>query len=221
MEVIPNLAALGSSDTGASQTKKAFGELDQADFLRLLTTQLRYQDPTAPTDPQEFMQQLVQFSSVDSLQNLQKTVSDAFASIDSTRLLQSTSLVNKQVLASTSAAAFTGSPLSGGLLVPESSASVRVRVANAAGAPIRTIELGPGEGQLNFQWDGKNDVGQMAPAGTYYFQGEGEYDSGARALETLLVAEVASVSVVPGVGKIQVQLATGETIPIENIFSVF
>lgn len=38
--------------------------LDQAAFLRLMTAQLSFQDPTAPVDNQAMVAQLAQFSSV-------------------------------------------------------------------------------------------------------------------------------------------------------------
>lgn len=47
------------------------------DFLRLLTLQLRYQNPLEPMKETEFVTQLAQFSQLEALQNLQSTVSGA------------------------------------------------------------------------------------------------------------------------------------------------
>lgn len=44
--------------------------LDKNSFLRLLTTQLQYQDPMKPMDNQEFMAQMAQFSSLEQMQSL-------------------------------------------------------------------------------------------------------------------------------------------------------
>lgn len=49
-------------------------DLDKDAFLRLLTTQLANQDPLNPVEDKEFIAQLAQFSSLEQMQNLNKTV---------------------------------------------------------------------------------------------------------------------------------------------------
>jgi flagellar basal-body rod modification protein FlgD len=51
-------------------TTKANGELGKDDFLKLLVAQLRYQNPMSPTDPSSMMQQSVQFSILEVLQQI-------------------------------------------------------------------------------------------------------------------------------------------------------
>lgn len=222
MESTHPLADLSQSAVAFSQGKKQFGELDQTDFLRLLTVQLRYQDPTAPTDPQDFMQQLVQFSSVDGIQKLQASVANAMSSLESSLLLQGTALVNKQVLAKTDTTEFSGTPVRGALLLPEYSSAVRLQVLNEVGMPVRTLELGSaGAGQLAFSWDGLNDAGQPVEAGRYRLKAAGDSAFGPRGLDTLLATGVQNISVVPGTGNIQVQLASGQAVPVQNIYSIF
>ena len=45
------------------------------DFLTLLTTQLKHQDPTSPLDPNQFTQELVQFASVEQQMNTNTSLS--------------------------------------------------------------------------------------------------------------------------------------------------
>lgn len=49
-------------------------DLDKMAFLRLLTTQLANQDPLNPMEDREFIAQLAQFSALEQMQNLNKTV---------------------------------------------------------------------------------------------------------------------------------------------------
>lgn len=58
----------------ATQTGKGKTTLGKDDFLKLLVTQLRYQDPMSPQKPEEFSAQLAQFSSLESMQNIEKVL---------------------------------------------------------------------------------------------------------------------------------------------------
>jgi len=49
--------------------------LDKDAFLKLLVTQMQYQDPLEPTSNTEYMAQLAQFSTVEQLENLSSTFS--------------------------------------------------------------------------------------------------------------------------------------------------
>lgn len=63
-------------DENASRTSnRDVGELGKDDFLNLLVTQLRYQDPLNPTDDKEFIGQMAQFSALEQMQNLNTSFS--------------------------------------------------------------------------------------------------------------------------------------------------
>ncbi|MBP3284347.1 MAG: flagellar hook capping protein [Clostridia bacterium] len=62
-----------SDYTGETGTGKS--NLGKDEFLNLLVTQLRYQDPLNPSNDTEFIAQLAQFSSLEQMQNLNDSFS--------------------------------------------------------------------------------------------------------------------------------------------------
>ena len=76
---------------GAKKTsKRNTGELGKDDFLNLMMTQLRYQDPLKPTEDKEFVAQMAQFSSLEQMQNMSLSLTQT----------QGFSLLNKHVTGS-------------------------------------------------------------------------------------------------------------------------
>jgi flagellar basal-body rod modification protein FlgD len=60
-----------SANWGAPATSATNSNaLDKDAFLKLLVAQLKYQDPLSPADPQDFMAQTAQFTSVEKLEQI-------------------------------------------------------------------------------------------------------------------------------------------------------
>lgn len=59
-----------SQTTQTGTTSKANDALGKDDFLKMLVTQLRYQDPLQPMEDKEFIAQMAQFSSLEQMQNM-------------------------------------------------------------------------------------------------------------------------------------------------------
>ena len=74
MSSVASISALSS----ASQTKST-SEMGKDQFLKLLVTQLKYQDPLNPMKNEDFIAQLAQFSTLESMKNMEKSFQGAEA----------------------------------------------------------------------------------------------------------------------------------------------
>ena len=68
MPTIPTTSSLTGGGAAASAQKT--GAMGKDDFLKLMTTQLRRQDPMNPVDDTAFLAQMAQFTSLEQLTNL-------------------------------------------------------------------------------------------------------------------------------------------------------
>ena len=59
--------------------------LGQADFIRLMTTQMKLQDPLEPVDNREFLAQLAQFTSLEQSRQTSQNTTDLLAMTATTR----------------------------------------------------------------------------------------------------------------------------------------
>jgi len=68
--------------------------LDRDAFLKLLITQLRYQDPLNPMEDKEFIAQMAQFSSLEQMQQMNRSLNNF---LESNFLYQAGALIGREV----------------------------------------------------------------------------------------------------------------------------
>jgi flagellar basal-body rod modification protein FlgD len=170
-------------------------ELGQEDFLHLMLTQLKNQDPFKPMESGEFLGQLAQFGTVQGLAMLQTSFDGLASSLVSNQALQASTLVGRSALVGASELVVdAGAPVEGAVELPTASSGVTVEIRDAYGQTIRTLELGPqAAGLATFVWNGLDGDGEPVPAGSYTFRATYRADGKSVAAETLLRAPIDSV----------------------------
>jgi flagellar basal-body rod modification protein FlgD len=71
-----------TSAAAASPARSTRQSLGQADFIRLMTTQMRMQDPLEPVDNKEMIAQMAQFSSLAGIESINATLQGIAAQLD-------------------------------------------------------------------------------------------------------------------------------------------
>ena len=152
-------------------------------FLKLLTVQMKNQDPTKPMDNAELTTQLAQLSTVSGISKLNTTLESLMANSSSSQSLQSANMIGHSVLApgkemtlasttttnpdgtaSTARRAVFGVQLDGNV------DSLKINIRNASGAVVQSLDMGAqSAGTLPVVWDGATDAGKIAPDGQYTF----------------------------------------------------
>lgn len=159
------LDSLGLSQQPVRSTKK---DLDQADFMKLMTAQLQAQDPLKPMDSSAFLGQIAQFSQVSGLQTLNTSFSALANNLTGNQTLQGANLIGRSVSVAGSSLTLgaTGSA-SASTTLPQSG-DVRLQVRDSSGALVRTMDYGSqAKGNFTLGWDGATSSGIRAADGTY------------------------------------------------------
>ncbi|MDW8271876.1 MAG: flagellar hook capping FlgD N-terminal domain-containing protein [Bacteroidota bacterium] len=165
--------ALSPQRTEKQPTK----QLGKEDFLKLLTLQLRSQNPLNPASNQEMAAQLAQFSALEQMQNISATL-DKLLQSNATLALSlaqysAPALIGRTAVLGTSQFAFDGNTsVMLGYELPSAATKAMVEIRSADGAVVRVIEVPASalrQGVNAVEWDGKDARGNRVPAGTYSF----------------------------------------------------
>jgi flagellar basal-body rod modification protein FlgD len=129
-----SLAASNNTATGADAVSTSADVSANKDmFTKLLVAQIRNQDPLAPSDPSQFVNQLSQLSQTEALQSLSKTNSASASVLQSLQVLAMGGQVGSQVTVSTSRLRIDGSSISGNVTLPAASAATSLVLTGADG----------------------------------------------------------------------------------------
>lgn len=164
-------------------------EMGKDDFLQLLVTQLRYQDPLSPTPNTEFVAQLAQFRSLESSGNIETAIGKLGDSFQGTLDAQKNSA---QSINNSSAVSMIGKTVRlkqseiNYMQKAGKTEELRINLGNASEAVVQikdadgnvvksfTANEKDSENSQTLTWDGKSDIGKLVSSGKYTIHIEGE-----------------------------------------------
>jgi flagellar basal-body rod modification protein FlgD len=178
----------------ATTANKGPSSLGVSDFLTLMTTQLKNQDPFKPLDGTEMVSQLAQFGTVSGVQQMNATLGALSESLRSSQALSGASMVGHEILAPATAANYYGQALGGAVQVADGASSVSMTITDSSGQVVRHLTIATASGQQPFSWDGLTDSGGKAASGNYKIQAVANVGGASVALPVAVAARVGSVS---------------------------
>lgn len=141
----------------------------QNQFLTMLVTQLKNQDPTNPMDNSQLTTQLAQINTLSGIEKLNTTLGSISGQITTSQSLQSSTLIGHGVMVNGGQILVgKGTTTPFGVELASASTGASATIKDAGGNVIDTVDLGAlSAGVHTFSWDGKLSDGSEAPDGKY------------------------------------------------------
>ncbi len=190
------------SDLGLNKTQspnadtKSRSELGQAEFLELMTAQLKYQDPLKPMENGDFIAQMAQFGTVSGIGDLNTSFNNLNTAIQSNQALQASTMVGRDVMVPGNEASLPeAGTLTAAVDLKQPASQVVVDIKDANGQLVKRIDLGgQQQGLVEFEWNGVNAAGNPASPGRYTISAEVHQGEDVEAGEMFTTARVESVT---------------------------
>jgi flagellar basal-body rod modification protein FlgD len=137
-------------------------EMGQADFLRLLTAQMKTQDPFEPVNNAEMVSQMATITNSSGIAEMNQSLKTLTSELTGTRLGDAASWIGRSMLVQSNIAVpDAAGQYMGQVSFASATSGATIDLVDANGAVVKTFELGDqAKGDINFFWDGKNDAGE-------------------------------------------------------------
>ncbi|MDP4021506.1 flagellar hook assembly protein FlgD [Methylobacterium sp. NEAU 140] len=166
---ISSLASTTASGTattsGTANTSEIAGNFTQ--FLTLLTTQLKNQNPLDPMDTNQFTQQLVQFAGVEQQLKSNDRLDSILSASKAASSASATSYIGKTVTADGLGGQLAEGSATWTLNPARAAAKATITILDAKSNVVATQTKALAAGSQTFTWNGKTAAGMSAPDGAY------------------------------------------------------
>jgi len=160
----------GAAAIAGATSSMGAGALGRDEFLTLLVTQLKNQDPLNPLESQDFTAQMAQFSSLEQLFDVNASLAGIQAAITARENDSNLDYIGKEVKAAGNTLYNSDDSLDQGSYYIEDGAEVTVTIYDGDGREVRRIEAGYQDaGEYELAWDGRDAAGTRVGNGIYTF----------------------------------------------------
>jgi len=147
------------------------GLLGKDDFLKLLITQLRNQDPLQPLNNEEFISQMAQFSSLEQLQGINDGINSSLMLNQSLNNALSTTLIGKEVLVQGNVISVSNGRVQDAGFYVNGQGTADVTIRNSDGKVVRKLTIDVSDSRyVKIEWDCKDNEGNDVDDGDYTFE---------------------------------------------------
>ena len=218
MTAITN-SALDSLVLSPEQQAPKKNELGQDEFLKLMLTQLKHQDPFKPMENGEFIAQMAQFSSVQGINQMADSMQRLGESFNASQALQASSLVGREVLAANNFTSLSADgSIEGAYELPASTGQAIISIYDLSGNLVRQIPQGQQSGgQHAFSWDGKLSDGPQAPEDLYEVRVEYSTGDSNAAADVFIQSTIQSVNFTANGSQVILNTDDGQSLGILDI----
>jgi flagellar basal-body rod modification protein FlgD len=169
-EVLKQIQAkYGAKPEKPREIKKTLGK---DDFLKIMITQMKNQDPTKPFNADQMAAQMAQYASVEQLQNVNQNLTKMESEHQTSDRMAMTGLIGKTVTVDRERFPHTeGGSESLTFTLSKNASEVKIAIQNQQGETVIEKDLGPQKaGEQSFSWDGLKSNTLPAKTGSYSFK---------------------------------------------------
>jgi len=162
-----------TSTSNSTSTTSTTGSdtLGKDDFLKLLLTELQHQDPTSPMDSDKILTQTSQLATLESSTKTNTALDNLSTQLKQSVNSNATNLIGKMGSLGYNAITLTDSKSTYEVYFPTEIKDGTLTIKDASKNVIKTIDLGDvaagKSGVVTFNWDGKDNDGNVVKDGYY------------------------------------------------------
>jgi flagellar basal-body rod modification protein FlgD len=195
--------------------EKAKAKETKQDFLKLFMAQLQHQDPLSPQEGADFLAQLAQFSTVEGIENMNKSMHGVHEALTESKALQAAQLVGRKVemMGDTTRIHAGENEFIGGIHLDRSVNDLSLTIENEQGELLETVPLGMhAGGTVSFGWKGD--------PGLYKVHASATVDGQKESMRTSVFSTVQSVTLSNSEKGVVLNTTNQQSVPLSEARSI-